>query len=598
MCTMNVNEKIFELRKHMDLYGLDAYIIPSPDPHMSEYVADHWKARSWISGFTGSAGTFVATRNESGLWTDGRYFIQAEKQLEGSEIKLFKMGNTGVPTYTECLGSVLEKGGCVGFSGKMISQLTYREMKETFSKKGITLNSQHDLIDEIWQDRPEIPSAKIFTHEICFTGLSAGEKIDKVREEMRKAGAGYYVISSLDDIAWLFNIRGDDVPYVSVTICYALISMTGAVLFINRNKIPSDVTRVLNENKIEILEYEDIKDIIAKLDREQAVAYDPKRTNRWIYDSINPECKKIEIDEITTVLKAVKNETELANIRQCQISDGIAMVKFLIWLENNIEKEVITELTVDEKLEYYRRQQLNNLGPSFKTIAGYREHGAMMHYTATEETRYVLENKGMMVVDSGGQYLNGTTDITRTVVFDRVSDEEIFDFTMVLKANISLSSAKFLYGATGSNLDILARKPLWEIGLDYKCGTGHGVGYCLSVHEGPHGFSQVPNKAKLEMGMIVTIEPGIYREGKHGVRTENMVLVIEDENNEYGQFLRFDPITCCPVSLKGINPDLLTDHEIKWLNDYHGKVYELLSPHLDNEEKEWLKYNTRSISKN
>ncbi len=594
---MKVNEKILELRKLLDIYGLDAYIIPSPDPHMSEYVADHWKARSWISGFTGSAGTFVVTKKESGLWTDGRYFIQAENQLEGTEIKLFKMGNTGVPTYAEWIESVLKPGECVGFSGKMISQFTYKEMEDKFSKKGISINTRHDLIDEIWKDRPEIPAAQVFAHDISFTGLSAGEKINKVRDEMKKVNAGYYVISSLDDIAWLFNIRGDDVPYVSVTVSYALLSMNEAFLFINRNKVPSNVRKILNENNIQILEYEDIKEKLAELDKGQEVAFDAKRTNRWIYDSINSECKKVEIDEITTILKGVKNETELANIRQCQISDGIAMVKFLIWLENNVEKEKITEITVDEKLEFYRRQQRNSLGPSFKTIAGYKEHGAMMHYTATEESRYVLENRGLMVVDSGGQYLNGTTDITRTVVFDDVSDEEIFDFTMVLKANISLSSAKFLYGATGSNLDILARKPLWEIGMDYKCGTGHGVGYCLSVHEGPHGFSQVPNKVKLEKGMIITIEPGIYREGKHGVRIENMVLVVEDEKTEYGQFLRFEPISYCPISLRGINPELLTEQEIKWLNDYHDKVYERLSPYLDIDDKEWLKKSTRSISK-
>ncbi len=594
---MKVNEKILELRKLLDVYGLDAYIIPSPDPHMSEYVADHWKARSWISGFTGSAGTFVVTKKESGLWTDGRYFIQAENQLEGTEIKLFKMGNNGVPTYTEWIESVLKPGECVGFSGKMISQFTYKEMEDKFSKKGISINTRHDLIDEIWKDRPEIPAAQVFAHDISFTGLSAGEKINKVRDEMKKVNAGYYVISSLDDIAWLFNIRGDDVPYVSVTVSYALISMTEAFLFINRNKVPSNVRKILNENNIQILEYEDIKEKLAELDKDQEVAFDAKRTNRWIYDAINSECKKVEIDEITTILKGVKNETELANIRQCQISDGIAMVKFLIWLEKNVEKEEITEITVDEKLEFCRRQQRNSLGPSFKTIAGYKEHGAMMHYTATEVSRYVLENRGLMVVDSGGQYLNGTTDITRTVVFDDVSDEEIFDFTMVLKANISLSSAKFMYGATGSNLDILARKPLWEIGMDYKCGTGHGVGYCLSVHEGPHGFSQVPNKVKLEKGMIITIEPGIYREGKHGVRIENMVLVVEDEKTEYGQFLRFEPISYCPISLKGINPELLTEQEIKWLNDYHDKVYERLSPYLDIDDKEWLKKSTRSISK-
>lgn len=592
---MNRNEKMAELRKLMDKYGLDAYIIPSSDPHMSEYVADCWKARSWITGFTGSAGTFAATKNESGLWTDGRYFIQAESQLAGSEIKLFKTGNPGVPTYVEWIESVLEKGQCAGYSGKMVSVSSLKEMESKFSRKGIKINKDHDLIDEIWKDRPGIPAARIFAHDTVYTGLTAKEKVDRVREEMKKEDAGYYLISSLDDIAWLFNIRGGDVPYISVTVCYALISMKEAFLFIDDRKVPEDVRKILHENGIEIMAYEDIKTKLSDLDKGQSIAFDPKRTNCWLYDSIHPECGKVEIDEITARLKAVKNETELVNIKQCQIKDGIAMVRFLIWLEKHMGKEEITEITVADKLEYFRRQQDKNIGPSFTTIAGYRDHGAMMHYSATEESRYVLENKGLMVLDSGGQYLDGTTDMTRTIVFDEVSQEEVRDFTMVLKAHISLASAKFLYGATGSNLDILARKPLWDIGLDYKCGTGHGVGYCLSVHEGPQGFSQVPNKIKLEKGMIITIEPGIYREGKHGVRTENMVLVVEDEKTEYGQFLRFEAITCCPISLKGINPVLLTGQEKAWLNAYHSKVYEMLSPLLDSEEKEWLRENTRSI---
>lgn len=592
---MTVNEKIHELRNRMEQQGLDAYIIPSSDPHMSEYVADHWKARSWITGFTGSAGVFAATREKSGLWTDGRYFIQAESQLAGSEISLLKMGNAGVPTYTEWIAGVLNKGGCVGFSGKMISVFSFKEMEAKFLKKGITLDKNCDLLDEIWLDRPDIPTAPIFLHDIAYTGLSAKEKIEKVREEMGKVEADYYLISSLDDIAWLFNIRGDDVPYISVTICYALISMTGAFLFIDGRKVPSDVKQGLEENRIEVMGYDRIEEKLRTLEEGQSIAFDPKRTNCWLYSAIPSECKKVEVDEITAALKAVKNETELVNFEECQISDGIAMVKFLRWLENTIGQQEITEITVAQQLEYFRRQQNKNLGPSFTTIAGYRDHGAMMHYSATEENRYVLENKGMMVLDSGGQYLNGTTDITRTVVFDDISEEERHDFTMVLKAHLSLASAKFLYGATGSNLDILARKPLWDIGLDYKCGTGHGVGYCLSVHEGPQGFSQVPSKVKLEKGMVVTIEPGIYREGKHGVRIENMYRVVEDEKTEYGQFMKFKAMTYCPIERKGIDPKLLTENEKQWVNEYHAQVYRKLSPHLNDEEKVWLETKTRPI---
>jgi Xaa-Pro aminopeptidase len=592
---MNVNDKIKLLREHMKKNGLDAYIIPSSDPHLSEYVADHWKARAWISGFTGSAGTFVAAMDESGLWTDGRYFIQAEKQLTGSEIKLFKMGNPGVPSYTEWIAEKLKNGDCVGFNGRTISVFDYREMERKLSAKGIRIDKSHDLVGSIWDNRPQIPSDMIFCHDIKYTGMSAKEKIEKVREEMKKVNAENYLISSLDDIAWLFNIRGGDVPYICVTIAYALISMDRAYLFINPAKVADDVMKTLNDNKVEVLDYDAVREKIEKLDNKQSIAFDIKRTNCWLYDAIPSGCAKVEVDEITAALKAVKNETEIENIKRCQISDGVAMVKFLLWLDKNIGRREISEITVSDKLKQLRFQQPDNIGSSFETIAGYKDHGAIMRYSAAEDSKYMLEDKGMMVLDSGGQYLNGTTDITRTIVFNEISEEEKTDFTLVLKAHIALASAKFLYGATGSNLDVLARKPLWELGLDYKCGTGHGVGYCLSVHEGPQSFSPRPNKAKLEKGMIITIEPGIYREGKHGVRTENMVLVVEDEKTEFGQFMRFEPLTLCPVSLKGINPDMLTEQEKEWLNTYHKKVLETLSPYLNAEEKAWLEENTRKI---
>jgi Xaa-Pro aminopeptidase len=592
---MNVNEKIQLLRKHMKKHGLDAYIIPSSDPHLSEYVADHWKARAWISGFTGSAGTFVATMEESGLWTDGRYFIQAERQLAGSEIKLFKMGNQGVPSYTEWIAEKLKNGECAGFDGKTLSVFSFMEIEKKLSAKGIRINKSHDIIGDIWHDRPQIPSYTIFSHDIKYTGMSAKEKIEKVREEMKKVNGDNYLISSLDDIAWLFNIRGGDIPYICVAIAYALISTDKAYLFINPEKVADDVRKTLEDNEIEILDYEAVKEKVEQLDNNQSIAFDIKRTNCWLYGSIPFGCRKIEVDEITAALKAVKNETEIENIKRCQINDGIAMVKFLLWLEKNIGRQEISEITVSEKLKELRSRQPDNIGISFETIAGYKDHGAMMHYFATEESKYMLEDKGMMVLDSGGQYLNGTTDITRTIVFNEINEEERTDFTLVLKAHIALASTKFLYGATGSNLDVLARKPLWELGLDYKCGTGHGVGYCLSVHEGPQSLSPRPNNVKLERGMIVTIEPGIYREGKHGVRIENMVLVVEDEKTEFGQYMRFEPITLCPVSLKGINPDMLTEQEKKWLNTYHKNVFDTLSPYLDDEERAWLKENTRSI---
>ena len=592
---MNVNEKITNLRISMKNNNLDAYIIPSSDPHMSEYIAEHWRARSWITGFTGSAGTFVATKNECCLWTDGRYFIQAEKQLAGSEVRLFKMGNPGVPTYIEWIAANLKQGEYVGFSGNTTSVYVFKDLESKFTAKGILINKSHDLIEGIWVNRPQIPAANIFSHDIKFAGLSSKEKIVKVRAEMEKAGAAHYLISSLDDIAWLFNIRGDDVPFISVAIAYAMVSMKEAFLFINKAKVPGDIEQTLNANGVEILDYLKVEERLKEIEEGQSIAFDIKRTNCRLYDFIPVGCKKVEVDEITTILKAVKNDVELKNYEHCQINDGVAMVRFLIWLEKNIGRQNITEMTVADKLMFFRKQQPDNLGSSFTTIAGYRDHAAMMHYTATEESQYTLANKGLMVLDSGGQYLSGTTDITRTIVFDDVSEEEKYDFTLVLKAHISLAAAKFLYGTTGSNLDVLARRPLWEVGLDYKCGTGHGVGYCLSVHEGPQSFSQIPNKIKLEKGMIITIEPGIYKEGKHGVRTENIFLVVEDEKTEYGQFLKFKAMSLCPICLKGISPEMLTVQEKTWLNNYHRMVLEILSPSMDSGEREWLKENTRCI---
>ncbi len=592
---MNVNMKIAKLRELMKRENIDAYIIPSSDPHMSEYVSDHWKSREWISGFNGSAGTFVATMNESLLWTDGRYYIQAEEQLMGSEIKLCKMGAQGVPTYTQWLADNLEKGNTVGFSAKTVSVSLFKEMEKKFSTKGIMINKNHDFIEKLWSDRPEIPTAKVFEHEIKYAGLSTKEKLDLLRQSMKKEQADYYLVSSLDDIAWLFNIRGGDVEYIPVTIAYALISQSDAFMFINPDKVPEAVSSMLKDNGVSILGYEMVTEKLGALEAGKIIAFDVERTNCWLYDSIPAECKKEEIDELITKLKAIKNSTEIKNFEKCQISDGTAMVKFLVWLERNIEGGKVTEITVAEKLKELRAQQSDNIGPSFNTIAAYKDHGAKMHYSATEDSKYTLENKGLMVLDSGGQYLCGTTDITRTVVFDHITEEEKFDFTMVLKSHISLASAKFLHGATGSNLDVLARKPLWEFGIDYKCGTGHGVGYCLSVHEGPQRFSPVPNNVKLEKDMVITIEPGIYKEGKYGIRIENMVLVVEDEKTEFGQFMRFEPMTLCPISLKGINPKMLTEQEKNWLNEYHKTVFEKLSPNLNNEEREWLRENTREI---
>lgn len=592
---MNVNEKLQKLRGLMQKEGIDAYIIPSFDAHQSEYVPEHWKSRAWISGFTGSAGTVVVTMDKSGLWTDGRYFIQAEKQLTGSEIKLFKMREPGVPTYKEWLADVLQENACVGFDGKVFSCNQVKQLESSFRRKNIKLNQQHDFMDEIWNERPALPLDKIFTHEVKYAGLSTAEKLDNIRKEMNKKNADYYVMSSLDDIAWAFNIRGNDVQNNPVAISYALISLDKAWFFIDKRKVDKDVEKILNDNGVNIMEYDEIENMLTSLDKAAKVFYDPDKVSIWLKGCLPESCEKIEERDIAMILKAIKNDIEIENLKRCQIKDGVAMVRFLHWLDNSIGKQTITEISASDKLESFRSQGEGFIGISFDTIAGYKEHAAMMHYKAEEKSQYTLQREGMFLVDSGGQYLDGTTDITRTIVLGDISEEERKDFTLVLKGHMALCQAKFLYGVTGTNLDILARLPLWEQGIDYKCGTGHGVGFLLSVHESPQRFSMQYNDTKLEKGMVITNEPGVYKEGKHGIRTENTLLVVEDECTDSGQFMRFDVISYCPIDLDGIDVSMLTNKEKTWLNDYHKNVYEALSPYLDEAEKEWLKKETRAI---
>jgi len=592
---MKVNEKIHQLRELMQEKGIDAYIIPSFDAHQSEYVPDYWKSRAWISGFTGSAGTVVVTMNESGLWTDGRYFIQAEKQLLGSEIKLFKMRQPGVPTFEEWLSEVLPQNSCVGFDGKVFSCKQVKELESKLSKKKIKLNDQYDFIGEIWKDRPELPLDKIFIHELKYTGLSAAEKIEEIRKEMRNKGADYYIISSLDDIAWTYNIRGNDVQNNPVVISYSLISLDKSWLFIDKRKVDEGTEKILNINGVEVLEYNEIEAVLGSLDDTAKVYYDPSKVSKWLNGCLPKGCEKIEGKDIAMLRKALKNKVEIENLKRCQVRDGVAMARFIYWLKCNIGKEEITEISASEKLEDFRRQGEAFIGPSFDTIAGYKDHAAMMHYKATEEGQYTLLPEKMLLVDSGGQYLDGTTDITRTIVLGNITEEERKDFTLVLKGHIALCQAKFLHGVTGTNLDVLARLPLWEQGIDYKCGTGHGVGYLLGVHEAPQRFAVEYNDAKLEEGMVITNEPGVYKEGKYGIRTENTLLVVKDEETDSGQFMRFEVISYCPIDLEAIDVDMLTDKEKAWLNNYHENVYELLSPYLNEEEKEWLRKVTRAI---
>lgn len=593
---MEVKERIAALRAAMERHNIDVYIIPSFDAHQSEYVAEHWRGRAWISGFTGSAGTAVITREQGMLWTDGRYFIQAENQLQGSGMELYRMAMPGVPTLYQWIESNVKSGQTIGFDGKVFSVCDYNNLERISRKNNAKLEMSNDLLDEIWEDRPAMPATEVFMHDVKFAGRSVEEKLETVRNEMNEKGATHYLLSSLDDIAWLFNIRANDVPNNPVSISYALISLDNAALFIEGTKVPESVKAELAKQGVEIKAYEEIDKAVSALKEGDSVFFDPAKTNAYLYCAMDEKVGKVQDMNIVTLLKAVKNEVEIESYENCQVRDGVAMVKFLHWLKESIGKERITEMSASERLEKFRAEGKNFKGVSFYTIAGYKDHAAMMHYSPTEEIQYELKPEGCFLVDSGAQYLDGTTDITRTIVLGPLTEEQKRDFTLVLKGNIDLSMAKFLYGATGSNLDILARKPLWDAGIDYKCGTGHGVGMCLSVHEGPQRFSQSHNATKLEAGMLITVEPGVYKEGKHGIRTENILLVEEAENTEYGgQFMRFRPVTYCPIDLNGVVVEMLTEEERNWLNSYHKMVFEKLSPYLDSELKEFLEKETKEI---
>ncbi|MDR7871251.1 MAG: aminopeptidase P family protein [Tissierellaceae bacterium] len=592
---MGINERVSKLRELMKSKGITAYIIPTSDPHQSEYLASHYKGRTWISGFTGSAGTVVITQTHANLWTDGRYFIQAENQLKGSEYKLFKMGVPGVPNYIQWLKDNIKSGDTIGYDGKVFSQTTAERLEKEFEGLGVGFNDEFDLVGEIWEDRPELTKEQAFHHELKYTGLSASEKIEKVRENIKAKNADYFLIGSLDDIAWLYNIRGRDVKSNPVIISYALISMDKAYVFVDKDKINSEVESYLNNNGVSVLSYEDVIDYVKDIESTATVILEKDKINRWIYNAIPKECNIINELNYTTILKGNKNDTEIENQRNAYIKDGVALAKFFHWVDSNIGKIEINELSAGDKLLEFRKEQDLFIEPSFDTISAYGANAAMAHYSATEDSYSILEEKGFYLVDSGGQYLDGTTDITRTVAVGPLTHEEKRDFTLTLKGHINLISTKFLEGTNGYQLDILCRAPLWKEGLDFKHGTGHGVGYLLNVHEGPHRIASAPNDVALEKGMVVSIEPGVYKAGKHGIRIENIVVVTDDIETESGKFMKFEVLSYVPIDLDAIDVELLSYDEKQWLNSYHKDVYDKLSPYLNEEEKAWLQHNTRSI---
>ncbi|GLC30120.1 Xaa-Pro aminopeptidase [Clostridium omnivorum] len=590
---MDVKERIEQLRALMREKGIEAYIVPSSDPHQSEYVAEHYTARTFITGFTGSAGTAVITLKDAGLWTDGRYFIQAENQLKGSGVTLYRMGEAGVPTIEAFLKDSLNKGAKVAFDGKVISVDYFRGLQKALESKEFSYDVSEDLIDKVWKDRPEKPCTEVIIHEVKYAGQSREEKLAEVIKEMKAVGANHYVISGLDDIAWLLNIRGRDVKCNPLTISYVVISNEKCYLFIDEKKVNAQVRAELEKANIEIKPYDSIADFLGTIN-EGTILLDPAKTNTWIHSAI--KVKTIEAMDITTRFKAVKNDIQVQNVRNVMVRDGVAMVKFINWIKKTIKTRNITEIEASDKLEGFRREGENFYDLSFGSISAYKENAAMPHYSASQETQATIKPESLYLIDSGAQYLDGTTDITRTLAMGPITEEEKTDFTLVLRGMIDLAMQRFLYGATGSSLDILARIPLWNAGMDFKHGTGHGIGFFLNVHEGPHRVSMVPNTIKLEKGMITSDEPGVYKAGKHGIRIENLVVVQKDVNTEFGgQFMKFETLTLCPIDLDAIDASLLTAEEKAWLNNYHKTVFEKLSPFVQGEDLEYLKAATRAI---
>lgn len=578
---------------------IDAYLVATDDFHGSEYVGDYFKCRKYITGFTGSAGTAIITQDMAGLWTDGRYFIQAADQLRDTTIELFKSGEPGVPTMHQFLNDKLEEGMCLGFDGRTVSAREAEELQELLQEKHITFSVNDDLIGEIWEDRPVLSCEPVMELDIRWTGKSRADKIAEIREQMKAKEADTFILTSLDDIAWLLNIRGNDIHCCPVVLSYLVMMENELRLYANVAAFSEEIRSNLEADGVKIYPYDDVYSYVQSISSDKKVLLSRANVNSRLVSNIPSEVTILDEPNLTLLPKAVKNETEMENERIAHIKDGVAVTKFIHWLKKNVTRTTITELSTAEKLYQFRSEQEHFLGESFDPIIAYGTHAAIVHYSATEATDIPLEARGMVLADTGGHYLEGTTDITRTIVLGPVTAKEKKFFTAVLRGNLNLAAAKFKYGCTGLNLDYLARGPLWELGEDYNHGTGHGVGYLLNVHEGPNSFrwKNLPGNPApvLEEGMITSDEPGYYLENEFGIRHENLVLCKKAEKTSFGQFMCFEPLTMVPFDLEGINPEEMTERERKLLNDYHQKVYTTISPYLDEEEKEWLKQATREI---
>lgn len=594
-----IQDRICALRDAMKNAGIDYYMIPTADFHNSEYVNDFFKVREYFCGFTGSNGTLLVWQESAGLWTDGRYFIQAENELAGTGVTLFKMAEEGVPTIPQYLAQNMKEGRTLGFDGRVVTAQEGLALEKELSDKEIRFVYDKDLAESVWTDRPALPCGEVKVLSKELTGADVKEKIATVTGKVEEAGAKALLLTKLDDLMWLYNVRGCDVECNPVALSYGYVSADKQIFFVQDEAMNVEAKAHFAENGIEVRDYDEVVAFLKEVGGDTKIMADKRHCSYQLYKETEKHAKLVEGKNPTELLKAIKNETELANMEQIYIKDSVAVTKFIYWLKKNIGKQEITEISAAKYLDDLRRQIPEFLDLSFPTISGYKENAAMMHYEATEENHKVLAPEGMLLVDSGGQYLGGTTDVTRTIVLGPISDEIKKHYTAVTMGMLNLTNAKWLYGCSGRNLDILARGPLWNMGIDYKCGTGHGVGYILNVHEGPQNirwrFAEGMTEAVLEPGMDVTNEPGVYIEGSHGIRIENVLVARKGEKNGDGQFMYFDTLTYVPIDREAIDFRYLSAETRCQLNDYHARVYEKIAPHLTKEEQEWLAEVTRAI---
>ena len=595
---MTVPERLSALRKCMEEKNIDVYVVPTADFHQSEYVGEHFKARKFITGFSGSAGTAVITKTEARLWTDGRYFIQAAAQLEGTTVELMKMGEPGVPEMNAYIEEVLKEGETLGFDGRVVSVGEGEGYAAIARKKNAKVNYQVDLIDEIWEDRPVLSEEPAFDLDVKYAGETVASKLARIREEMKQAGTNVHVVSTIDDICWTLNIRGNDIDFFPLVLSYGIITMDSFELYIDERKLDDKLKAKLAKDGVNLHPNNEIYEDVKKFGSDVVAMIDPGKLNYALFNNIPENVKTVKKRNPAILMKAIKNPVEIENIRKAQIKDSVAHVRFMKWLKENVGKMKITEMSASDKLDEFRAEMGNFIRPSFEPISSFGEHGAIVHYTSSPETDVELKEGQLFLTDTGAGFYEGSTDVTRTYALGEVPQIMKDHFTLVAISNLQLGSAKFLEGSTGMILDILARKPFWDRDLNFNHGTGHGVGYLLNIHEGPAGFRWKYRKGETEVlqeGMVITDEPGIYIEGSHGIRLENELLTCKGTLNEYGQFMYFEAITLIPMDLDAINPDIMTQEDKKLLNDYHAKVYEVIAPYLNEEEQEWLKKYTRAV---